>query len=57
MVTVLIATIIHMNMGYALPEALGRGFISALLAGLLVGAIYGLVILGVYLSSLMKGNK
>lgn len=57
MVTVLIATIIHMNMGYALPEALGRGFVSALLAGLLVGAIYGLVILGVYLSSLMKGNK
>lgn len=33
MITTLIATIIHMNMGYALPEALGRGLVSAVLVG------------------------
>lgn len=34
MVTVtLIATIIHMNMGYEMPEALGRGLVSALIVG------------------------
>lgn len=44
MVTILIATIIHMNMGYELPEALGRGVVSAIFLGLATGAIYLIVI-------------
>ncbi len=45
MVTILIATIIHMNMGYELPEALGRGVISALLLGIALGIIYAVIAL------------
>lgn len=45
MVTILIATIIHMNMGYELPEALGRGVVSALMIGIALGIIYAIGIL------------
>lgn len=45
MVTILIATIIHMNMGYGLPEALGRGVVSALLLGITLGIIYAVIAL------------
>lgn len=35
LVVTLIATIIHMNMGFPLLEAIGRGFVSALMVGAL----------------------
>ena len=47
--TTLIATIIHMNCGFTMPEALWRGFVSALMVGALGIALYliGLVIVGI----------
>lgn len=46
----LIATIIHMNMGFTMPEALGRGVISALLVGLLGIVVQGIIMLVMYLA-------
>lgn len=39
MVTALIATIIHMNMGFEMPEALGRGIVSAIVVWAVVGVL------------------
>ena len=46
MVTTLIATIIHMQYGFELPEALWRGFFSALIVwvlGLAIRILYMLI--------------
>lgn len=45
LVVTLIATIIHMNMGFKLPEALGRGFASALIIGAVCTVLYLLIAL------------
>lgn len=37
LVITLIATIIHLNMGFEFWEALGRGFVSAIMVGILAG--------------------
>ena len=54
MVTTLIATIIHMQYGFELPEALWRGFVSALIvwAMLFVGRM-----LYVLLASAISGLR
>ena len=38
MVTI-IATIIHMNMGFEMPEALGRGIVSAIVVWAVMGVL------------------
>lgn len=48
-VLTLIATIIHMNAGFPLLEALGRGFVSALMVCALGFVLYviGVMVLGI----------
>ena len=54
MVTTLIATIIHMQYGFEMPEALWRGFFSALIVWGIGFVVYMLFILIIGMSS---GNK
>lgn len=45
LITTLIATIIHMQYGFELPEALWRGFFSALIVGAIGLVVYLVCIL------------
>ena len=53
LITTLIATIIHMNMGFELGEALARGFGSALI----IGAVCLVGYMVIYLISVIVGKK
>lgn len=51
LITTLIATILHMQAGFDLPEALLRGIVSALFVGALAVVLYLIIILIISIAS------
>lgn len=56
LVMTLVATIIHMQCGFEMPEALGRGFVSALVVGV-VGVVAYLVFILIANAVSNLGNR